>query len=177
MPPPNDGLNEMDKPTPDPTILTTEQLLREVDRVKELTDSKIDGTIAVFAEKFISVGKQFDLVEQQRVEQKSDTKAAVDAALTAQKEAVKEQTIASERAIAKSEASTAKQIEQLGATFSTAISGVTDVLQDLKDRITRIESVKQGGREAYAALYAGAGFLVSLIVIVGVLAATGAFTR
>lgn len=167
----------MEKPTPDPTILTTEQLLREVDRVKELTDSKIDGTVALFAERFLSVDRQLGLVEQQRVEQKSDTKAAVDAALTAQKEAVKEQTTASERAIAKSEAATTKQLEQLSATFSTAIGGVTDSVQDLKDRITRIESMKQGGKEAYAAIYAFAGFAVSAIVIVGVLAATGAFTK
>jgi hypothetical protein len=170
-------MSETSAPVPDPTALTTEQLLREIDRTKELVEALLAGKEALTAERFLSVARQLDLVEQQRVEQKSDTKSAVDAALTAQKEAVREQTTASERSIAKSEAATTKQLEQLSATFTTAIKGVTDALQDLKDRITRVESLKQGGKDTIIGIYAFAGFLGSVLILVGILSAAGTFHR
>jgi len=134
-------------PVPDPTTLTTQQLLREISSLRELMRTSLDGTREITQEKFRSVERYLEQAEGQRVEQKADTKAAVDAALSAAKEAVKEQTIASERAIAKSEAATSKQLEQQSATFSTAIGGVTVALGDVKDRVGKIEYVKQGAAE------------------------------
>ena len=163
------------RPIPDPTILTTEQLLREVKALRELIESELQATSQVTFEKFRSIETQMALVEAQRVEQKADTKAAVDAALTAQKEAVREQTIANNLAFSKSEGATAKQLEQLKTTFDTAIAGVSISLSDVKERVGRIESVKVGGRETVNAIYAFAGFLVVLLVIGGVLAAAGIF--
>lgn len=119
---PESGYQE--KPVPDPTVLTTEQLLREVDRVKELLITMID-------EKLHSVDIQFALIERMRVEQKADTNTSLQAALSAAKEAVKEQTIASDKSIQKSETS-----------FQTAINGVVIILDDLKDRINRVETAK-----------------------------------
>jgi hypothetical protein len=92
------------RPTPDPTILTTEQLLREVENATKLMESQIENVDAMCKQRFEQVKEQFALVEGQRVEQKRDTQDAVDAAFSASKEAVKEQTSASDRAIAKSEA-------------------------------------------------------------------------
>ncbi len=129
------------RPVPDPTVLTTEQLLREIARIDQRMTDLLSGADEIVAEKLHSVELQFALVERQRVEQKVDTKSAVDAALIAQKEAVREQTTASERAIAKSEAATAKQIEQMATTFTTAIGGLADLVADLKDRVGRIESL------------------------------------
>lgn len=125
----------------DPTTLTTQALRREIGLLRELIEAKFDSMKDIQHEKFGAIDKRFDLVEQQRLEQKADTKAAVDAALTAQKEAVKEQTTASELAISKSENATAKQLEQLGATFQTTIGGVTTIVGDLKERVLRTESV------------------------------------
>jgi len=165
------------KPTPDPTVLTTEQLLREVDRVKELMQAEIKGLSDVSVEKFDSVETQFTLVERQRVEQKKDTKDAVDAALAAAKEAVKEQTTASGLSITKSETATAEQLKQLTVTFTTAINGVTVSFNDLKTRVERIENLKQGGREQLAGIYTVLGIIVALLVIGGVLAASGVFAK
>ena len=170
------------RPVPDPTVLTTEQLHREIGalqlRMESLIEALHDHTTTLFAglreiieEKLRSVDRQLALVESQRVEQKSDTKAAVDAALTAQKEAVKEQTTASERAIAKSEAATTKQLEQLNQTFATAIKGVTDLLNDTKDRVSRIEAAKVGGKETVGSLYAFGGLLVAFLGV-AIIAAT-----
>jgi DNA anti-recombination protein RmuC len=154
------------RPVPDPTLLTTEQLLREVAALRELVESDIEGLEAIVAEKFRSVDQQLELVERQRVEQKADTKAAVDAALTAQKEAVKEQTTASDRAIAKSEASMTKQLEQLSATFAASIKSVVDSLDDMKQRVGSIEAMKQGGKDTVAGVYAFASVAIGVVGLI-----------
>jgi hypothetical protein len=165
------------RPVPDPTTLTTSALHREVKALRELIESELQATSQVTFEKFRSIETQMALVEAQRVEQKADTKAAIDAALTAQKEAVREQTIANNLAFSKSEGATAKQLEQLKTTFDTAIAGVSISLADVKERVGRIESVKVGGRETVNAVYAFTAFLVALLVIGGSLAAAGIFKK
>ena len=172
------------RPRPDPTILTTEALHREVAALRELIEERITATDLLVSEKFSSVDRQLDLVERQRVEQKSDTKAAVDAALTAQKEAVREQTLASEKAIQKSETSTTKQLEQITITFSTALTGLNAQLDDIKARVVTIEAIKVGGQEKVldqrqTVSNAGAviGILVGLVSLIGILAAAGVFSR
>ena len=188
MPETSVGLTEYDtKPTPDPTVLTTEALQREVEAVKDLINITGDRfhTEIVQArdaheesvrQRFIAVEREFELTERYRVEQKKDTKDAVDAALAAAKEAVREQTLASEKSILKSETATSEQLRQLTVTFTTAIAGVNDKFDDLKDRVNRIEGLKQGGKEAYAAIYAFAGFIVALIIIGGTFGALQALS-
>jgi hypothetical protein len=58
------------KPRPDPTLLTTEQLNREIAHLKEL------------------IHLRFDLIESRRLESKEDNQKALDAALLAAKESV-----------------------------------------------------------------------------------------
>lgn len=163
------------RPVPDPTVLTTEALQREIKALKELLEMRVIGVTALSNEKFRSVDQQLDLVERQRVEQKSDTKAAVDAALTAQKEAVKEQTTASATAIAKSESGTTEQLKQLSSSFSTALESQRREFADLKDRVGAIENNRIGGQESKAGLYAAVGFIAVLVsigmAVVGVLVA------
>jgi hypothetical protein len=167
---------------PDPTVLTTEQLLREVGQVRDLLKTEVEGIRRVFEEKFSAVDRQFVLIEQQRVEQKVDTKTAVDAALRAQQEAVKEQTTASERAIAKSEAATTKSIEQLGSTFTTAFDGQRRDIDDLKERVTEANATHvesdRGSDKASTATLAMIGigatlFVTFIIIIANVLTTSG----
>lgn len=157
----------MSVPNPDPTSLTTDQLHREIAGLRELMDTRVD-------EGFQRLEQRFSLVEQWRVEQKADTKEAVQSALTAQKEAVQLQTEASERAIAKSEAATTKQLEQLATTFATAFDGVRRDIDGVKERINNVdrrsigmEGEATGATAARLGIYAFAGFLVSIIVIGG----------
>ena len=168
------------RPVPDPTVLTTQQLalavegLREkLSDLKELLETRLGGTEEVIDEKFISVNERFGIVERQRVEQKEDTKAAVDAAFSAAKEAVREQTNASERAIAKSETATKEQLNQLSTTFTTAISGIQTSIDDLKERIGKIESIRQGaterkeeGRATISSTTAVVGAVIASIVLI-----------
>jgi hypothetical protein len=158
-------------PNPDPTERTREDLLREIANSQALLRSELDGAANVTAEKFNSIETQFSLVERQRVEQKADTEKAVQAALSAAKEAVKEQTAASERAIAKSEAAITKQLEQLNATFTTANQGLSDLFGDLKERVGKIESIKVGAIEQREVALSSTNLVLGLMVLlVGVAA-------
>lgn len=156
-------------PPQDPSALTTQQILREASILRELLEANATGSSAIVEQKFAAVDRQFDLVERMRVEQKKDTKDAVDAALTAQKEAVKEQTTAFGLATAKSEAAMTEQLKQLNATFSAGILGITNAHNDTKDRVSRIESRAAGGegvitnrRSDNALIVACVGVLISL---------------
>ena len=180
---------------PDPTTLTTDAIRREVKELvaeqersilslRELLLAKIEAEVALTAERFITS-------ERLRLEQKSDTKAAVDAALTAQKEAVKEQTIASERAIAKSEAATTKQLEQQQVTFQTVSDALRRSIDEVKERSveenramrTSVSEVatsangivqqKVGAKEDRTSLYATiavmASIAIALVAVIGFL--------
>ena len=148
----------------DPTVLTTEALQREVEALKDLINLRVSGLKDVVDERFTSVDRQLIDQEARRVEQKSDTKAAVDAALAAAKEAVKEQTTASERAIGKSETST-----------TTAISAVSSNVDDLKERVGKIENLRLGGdvirADQRGGLASAVGVIGACIGILSLLAA------
>jgi len=178
-------------PSPDPTVLTTEALLREITAVtillhtevaalKEKVEIQLTERMHTLNERFKAQDLQFDLAERQRIEQKQDTKTAVDAALQAQKEAVREQVTASSLSIAKSETATGKQLEQLAGSFATAIAGANTAITDLKDRVVRMEALKVGSqeqrleaRQVSSATYAFIGIVITVVLaaitIVGVL--------
>lgn len=153
-------------PVPDPTILTTQALQREVEGLRELIEQRIEGLRDVVGERFHKSNQEFELVERQRVEQKRDTKDAVDAALTAQKEAVREQTAASDRAIAKSEAATSKQLDQLMITFTTAIAAIQREMGEAKERLTTLEQQKVGAKDDRSGLYATMGVVATILAVV-----------
>jgi len=156
-------------PVPDPTLLTTQQLLREINGLREVIQTRLDGMDkaiellqatsdrfpARIDEKILSLARvheeKFDSIRQQfierdvRTEQTArDSKVAVDAALQAAKEAVGEQNKSSALSIAKSETATMKQIDQLGVLVQTATRALEDKIGDIKDRLTRIEGKGEG---------------------------------
>lgn len=159
-------------PPGDPTTRTVEMVHREVTTLTADTSKQFESERRLTSEQFAAVELQFNLVERFRVAQKEDTKAAVDAALTAQKEAVKEQTTASDRAIAKSETAMTKQLEQLIVTFTTATNGLAGKIDDVKSQVGEDRANRRGGKEAVAAIYGFIGFLSSLVVLGGILLAT-----
>jgi uncharacterized LabA/DUF88 family protein len=198
-------------PVPDPTVLTTDAIRREITTVKDLLDQRIEdrdrevmGLVAERNSQLMALrelvlakieaevtltAERFATSERLRLEQKADTKAAVDAALTAQKEAVKEQTIASERAIAKSEAATTKQLEQQQVTFQTVSDALRRSIDEVKERAVEenramrnsINGVgvqasgvierRTGATESRTAIYATVGLLITIILAMMALAA------
>jgi hypothetical protein len=166
-------------PRPDPTDLTTQALMREVTGLKALLKMQMQSMDDLMDQKFMAVDKEFLLIESRRVEQKQDTKAALDAALAAAKEAVSEQTIASEKAINKSESATDKRIDQLGEKFDTAFDGQRRDIDDVKQRIAIVEAIKLGSTEAKQTISTNMGLLIAVVgLLLSILLVAGdGFTR
>lgn len=155
----------------EPVIDPTKNVLdKVVDAVRRQDDLRLE------LEK--RMDREFALVESRRVEQKTDTKVAVDAALNAAKEAVREQTTAADRSITKSETSASEQLKQQNTTFTTALEGIVRIQDDLKERIVKIESRKEGSSDYVRTLIAVAALALTLISIFAfVAAATHGFTK
>lgn len=178
-------------PIPDPTEKTTESLLREVASLREALESKISGQREVLEariggmdtaikllqaisdrqpddvdkkighlrtlheEKFHSIQVQFK-ERDVRVEQTArDTKTAVDAALAAQEKSAGKQADTFALSIGKSENATTKQIDSLD-----------EKINDLKDRVTRIEGAGKGRGDAVGWIVAGISALTAIFSIV-----------
>jgi hypothetical protein len=160
-------------PVPDPTILTTQALEREVENLREMVEREVAGLKELVFdrlkgqgllcdEKFRAIGDQFTFVESLRLEQKKDTKDAVDAALTAQKEAV-----------SKSETGMTGRLEQLSVTFTTTVESLRREMGDMKDRIIEVDrkaeasaQQKIGAKEDRTGLYAGIATIVVILSVV-----------
>lgn len=148
------------RPVPDPTILTTAQLVTAITSLRDMLEARINGVdklIALMQNNMdartgdirIEFGEKLKLLATQiserdtTVERTSrDSKVAVDAAFAAAKEAVGEQNKSNALSIAKSEAAFTKQIDQIGGLISTIAKGVDDKIDDIKTRITTIETSK-----------------------------------
>lgn len=166
-------------PVPDPTERTRQELYSAVGNIQ----SKIADVQAFLVaevhhrgelsdEKFKAIEEKFIQAAERTAEQKQDTKNALDAALAAQKEAVANQTVSSEKSITKSETATVERIKATEALLTTNSKATDDKIADLKDRLTAIESIKLGSvegsasvRQSNAALYALVGFVLTVMTI------------
>jgi hypothetical protein len=106
----------------------------------------------VYEEKFKSIATQFAERDTRTEQTSRDSKVAIDAALKSQQEAFAEQNKSSALAIAKSETATAKQIDQLGVTFGETTRGITDKIDDLKDRLVNIEGRGVGSHATWGSI-------------------------
>jgi CHAD domain-containing protein len=173
----------------DPTALTTQQVLREVSHVKEFFTAEIDGMKTAIKvahedlvrvptdvqkqvgnlkdlheEKFIGIEKQFKERDVRSEQQTTSTKTAIDAALAAQEKQANKQAENFDKSIGKSEASFTKQID-----------GLQTQLQDVKDRVTTVESENRGKQQHSQGMSRNTG---TILVIVSILIAlVGLLTR
>jgi len=153
-------------PIPDPTELTSRAVNALRDELTELFDVKLDALSEITKSRFDAVSAKLTIAELLRLEQKVDTKTAVDAALAAQKEQAIQQAAAFSEATTKTERTFSEQLTGLRDTFGTAILAQTTRYDDLKERITVIEAMKSGGQESKASLYAALTVGVTLILAV-----------
>lgn len=147
--------NEIQTPQRDPTIATTEQLLREIKSAREYMEKALVGVQDVISarivgmdretdERFKSIAMQFNERDARVEHTSSQNKLAIDAALQAQKEAVLEQNRANALAVAKSEAAFTKQIDQIGALINAMSKSADERNDDLKNRVSKIETSSTG---------------------------------
>lgn len=183
--------NHGSRPIPDPTVLTTQQLNREISYLKELLEArlaerdkaihllqvhesglpalvgeKIASLKAIHDEKFTSIQRQFSERDVRTEQSSKDSKVAVDAAPQAAKEAVGEQNKSSSSAISKSEAATAKQIDQITQLIQNGAKAVDDKIGDIKDRITRLEGRGEGQVVEKESQHTTSGFIIAVIAVI-----------
>jgi hypothetical protein len=151
-------------PIPDPTILTTQQLIREIATAREVIETRLNGMDKAIEllqaasdrypafvqqavgrlqelheEKFRSIEVQFKERDTRTEQTSRDSKVAVDAALSAQVKSVDAQNISNSLAISKSEAGFTKQIDQIGALIQATGKATDDKIDDIKTRLNSIE--------------------------------------
>jgi hypothetical protein len=110
---------------------------RQVTHLREYMVARIDSTQVARDERFNSIDLQFRERDTRTDQSSRDSKVAVDAALQAAKDAVGEQNKSSALAIAKSETSTTKQIDQLQTLIQTNNDATNDKINDIKARLDR----------------------------------------
>jgi hypothetical protein len=118
---------------------------RQVTHLREFMVARIESTQVARDERFHSIDLQFRERDTRTDQSSRDSKVAVDAALQAAKEAVGEQNKSSALAIAKSETSTTKQIDQLQTLIQTNNDATNDKINDIKARLDRGEGLTRGG--------------------------------
>jgi hypothetical protein len=156
-------------PIPDPTELTSRQLRREIEGLQALLETRLDAidkatTLfqdnltrvptdvekqithlrALHDEKFESIQTQF--AERDGRARASETAAntAVNAALSAQKEAAAAQNASNAEAIRKSETATQKQIDATGTMLTSVAGALTDKIDTINGRINRGDGAATG---------------------------------
>lgn len=140
-------------------------------------------------EKFDSVNTRFALNDDRQKSESVANDTKVTAAFNAQKESAAKQDEANQKSIDKSEKATNESISKLGAAAEAANRALGDKLDDLKerlvrleDRTTKIEATKAGGQETRtedrassantrAIIAFGLSVILAAIIVIGVIVA------
>ena len=104
----------------------------------------VDNLQLLHGEKFAAIQQQFRERDVRTEQDKKSSKEALDAALLAQKESVRQQNDANTTAATKSEVSFTKQTDQLVILIATLEKSLTDRITELKERIDRGEGGNAG---------------------------------
>src|ERR1044071_7880502 len=187
-----DDRNERDhswRPIPDPTILTTQQLQREISALKEIiftrldandkavqllhedvtrvptdTDKAIAHLKELHNERFEGIEKQFSERDTRMTRELEHNQTALEAALLSAEKAVNKQNENFALSIAKSENSTNKQMEQMATLIHTSNGALEGKISDLKDRVTIIEGKTSGQMQAQVSHQTSNSFIIAVFV-------------
>lgn len=118
------------------------------DRIPDQVDRKVANLQALHDERFRGIQVQFDERDVRVKESAAAATTAVNAALQAAKEAVGAQNTSFTLGIDKSEKATLEQINQQRVLLDKTTSSLDEKIDDLKDRMARLESIGLGRTEA-----------------------------
>jgi hypothetical protein len=176
------------KPNPDPSLLTTENLRREIGTLREMFEIEIRALEKRFQDANVLYKERFeaaDLRYQQRYDASDKAlmaaslaaKEAVNAALAAAKEAVLAASISAEKAIAaqnestgasilKSELSVTKQIDSIQTALGTSNKTLDDKIAVLNSRLDRGDGIIRGGGDMRSERRLDTGVIVAIVAVV-----------
>jgi uncharacterized protein YoxC len=140
---------------------------REVAHLRELAFEKVASLQSALDRLDSSISLQFSERDTRSEREARDNTKAVDAAFAAQEKAAVEQNRSNQLAISKSEAQTIEAIAKLGELFKSTTDALAGQLGDLKERVGAVEKLKEGGQQTLTGIYALAGFVLVVLLIVG----------
>ena len=148
-----DATESGSRPIPDPTLLTTQQLLRELAGLRELLETRING-----------MATEINLIREEQLK----VNAAIDLRVDHLKRLVYErfdgiQIQFSDKAIAinKSEQAITKQLDQVQATITMQSKVFDDKLAAVKDLITLMQGSETGRQDRTANSRANLSMILS----------------
>lgn len=181
------------RPLPDPTLLTTQQLQREISLQENAVNTRFDGmdkaiellqkfadkspTMAVLEQQIGSVTllveEKFNGVEKQFAERDKRTeqlsladKTAIAAALQAQKEAAGAQAESNAASTAKQELAFTKLLEQIQQTQSAMNKSTDDKINALTGRLDRGEGHSKGMGDGWGYIVGAVGVLAAVAAVI-----------
>lgn len=184
---------EGSRPIPDPTVLTTQALQREVAGLKELVETRLEAmdkaitllqsrsdrspSIDVVNESVTSLRKlfieKFRRVDTQIAERDTSTDKtaqanakAIEAALQAAKEAVSEQNKSNAESMLKTETALTKQLDQQGVLMQQKTESLESQVDDLKERLNVSDGRSKGAGDIWGYVIGAAGALVAFLAFV-----------
>lgn len=122
-----------------------EENKRYIDMTASGITAQIVGLKAYHDEGARTIEHRFDLMERDITRRVMDTKATIEAAFVASKEASSEQSKSNAIAVSKSEAAFSDQIKQLNINLQTITNAVNDKIDDVKDRVNLVEQAYKSG--------------------------------
>jgi hypothetical protein len=156
-------------PVPDPTLLTTQQLIREIESLRSEMLVRVDSVRSENAARFLAIDEAVKLFRElvSSISVRTDEKIeALDAVMEEKFEGIKTQFeerevrganetrdsklaidaafAAADKAVQKSETTFIKQFDSIGALITTATKALEGQIADAKDRLTRIEGQSSG---------------------------------
>lgn len=170
------------KPTPDPTVLTTDALRREIKASNDLTDAKLLALIDALKaekvhiaqigalrddlakEKSKNVDTQFALRDTATDKLDVAGKTALSAALQAQKEEARLTNNFMTLLVDKMDTSFTKSVDAITRLIASNTETLTAIINDLKDRQTRGEARGTGLKEGWGYLVGAAGVVLAIII-------------
>ena len=161
---------------------TLEERLKGMDRAADVLSETVNRTPTdiqkevahlrdLFDQRFDAVAGQFKERDVRSERESRDNKVAVDAAFAAQKEAAAKQDEANSKAIDKSERATNETIVKNADSATAATKALSDKVDDLKERLSIVESARIGAhdqrletRQGASATYAFVGIVITVIL-------------
>lgn len=142
-------------PVPDPSLLTTDQLRRELYALRELVEARAQTT-----------NQAIDHLRELSTTLAGAGQSAIKVALDAQKDAAASRDAFTLATMAKSDATTTKQIDNIGTLLANSTGQLNDKITVINGRLDRGEGGNQASTDKTASFLAIAGLVVSIVVAI-----------